>query len=336
MDIQSRVVNYYKNNQFIQKYLKGIDSKTNELVIGFNNEDRRLSIDVLENIKNEDDLISVLNGNSINNPVPKVIETPEVIDVEPKAPVINAEPVYEAPVAPSVPVSETPSVEVSIPEVPVNNGPIVPEPREQVMLTAQEDLSRESLNDIKILIELKNKDGLNNLLKRFAINPSTGLIDINQAISTVTQNTMNEVIEAIKNNYEFDSDLTNYDVDGRYIGNPIIATSSTDQRIVQSFGNIKLFLEASKMYPEQGTYNDEQINKYMGTYIDNVKAKLNGGGSSEVPSNPEPSVPSPVANNNISNEVPVSASAGFADIFVLTVIVLVYAVIIVNLIIRLK
>ena len=84
------------------------------------------------------------------------------------------------------------------------------------------------------------------------------------------------------------------------------------------------------------TYNDEQINKYMGTYIDNVKAKLNGGGSSEVPSNPEPSVPSPVANNNISNEVPVSASAGFADIFVLTVIVLVYAVIIVNLIIRLK
>ena len=361
MDIQSRVVNYYKNNQFIQKYLKGIDSKTNELVVTFNNEDRRISIDLLENIKSEDDLISALNGNTINAvPVAEEVapEIPEVPVMEQVAePVVSSpEPVVSAPVMPEVPAMEPvadpvvsnpePVAAPVMPEAPtmepapspvVNNPtPIVPESREQVMLTTQEDLSRESLNDIKILVELKNKDGLNNVLKKYAVNPSTGLIDINQAISTVTQNTMNEVIQSIKNNYEFDSNLSNYEIDGKYIGNPIIATSSEDERIVQSFGNIKLFLDASKMYPEQVNYNDEQINNFMKTYIDKVKAELSGGAAPAVQSNPEPVVAGPVVNNNQPNEVPVSASAGFADIFVLTVIVLVYAVIIVNLIIRLK
>ena len=335
MDIQSRVVNYYKNNQFIQKYLKGIDSKTNELVVTFNNEDRRISIDLLENIKSEDDLISALNGNTINA-VPVAEEVaPEI----PEVPVMEqvAEPVVSSPEPVAAPVMpEAPTMEPAPTPVVNNPTPIVPESREQVMLTAQEDLSRESLNDIKILVELKNKDGLNNVLKKYAVNPSTGLIDINQAISTVTQNTMNEVIQSIKNNYEFDSNLSNYEIDGKYIGNPIIATSSEDERIVQSFGNIKLFLDASKMYPEQVNYNDEQINNFMKTYIDKVKAELSGGAAPAVQSNPEPVVAGPVVNNNQPNEVPVSASAGFADIFVLTVIVLVYAVIIVNLIIRLK
>ena len=42
MDIQSKVVNYYKNNQFIQKYLKGMDPKTNEVVLDYNGETRRI------------------------------------------------------------------------------------------------------------------------------------------------------------------------------------------------------------------------------------------------------------------------------------------------------
>ena len=308
MDIQSRVVNYYKSNQFIQKYLKGIDSKTNELVLNFNNEDRRISIDMLESVKTEDELVSVLNGNSVNVETP--IPTPVV-----------AEPAIEVPVTPSV-------------EVPVVDAQVVePEPREQVMLTEANNMVEESLNDIKILVELKNKDGLNNLLKKFAVNPSTGLIDINQAISVVTQYTMSEVVKSIKNKYEFDTDLTKFDIDGTYKGAPITGNSSTDEKIMNSFNNIKLFIEASKMFPEQVNYNDDQINNFMKTYMDKVKAELgsNNGGNQEIPA-----VPAPMVNDGISNEVPANASAGFADIFVLTVIVLVYAVIIVNLILRLK
>ena len=63
------------------------------------------------------------------------------------------------------------------------------------------------------LTELKNKEGLNNLIKKFAVNPSTGLIDINQAISKVTKNTIDEVVRAIRNNYEFDTNMSNYDID---------------------------------------------------------------------------------------------------------------------------
>lgn len=144
MDIKSRVVNYYKNNQFIQNYLKGIDSNTNEILLEYNGNSKRVSIDVLEAIKSESDLINYINGVSVQ------------------------------------------SQPVSAPSVPVVNAEIVPEPKEQIMLTESEDLSRETLNDIKILTELKNKEGLNNLIKKIGVNPSTGLLDINEAISKVT------------------------------------------------------------------------------------------------------------------------------------------------------
>lgn len=277
MDIQGRLINYYKSNQFIQKYMKGIDSKTSEIVLFYNNENKRITIDELEKISSETDLINYLNGN-----INQTVTMQE----------IKAEPI----------------------------------PSEQAMLIENDDLSRETLNDIKILTELKNKDALNNLIKNFSINPSTGLIDINSAISTVTRNTMSEVVKSIKNNYEFSEDLTKYDVDGKYIGTPIIGTSNEDEKISKSFNNIRIFIEASKMYPEQVNYNDNQINELYKTYFKKVKEELHGAIVPEV---------TQVANNS-SEETVASSTAGFADIFVLTVIVLVYAVIIVNLILKLK
>ena len=321
MDIHNRVVNYYKNNQFIQKYLKGIDQKTNEVVLVYNNENRRISIEKLEEISGEDNLIAFLEGRTVVPSEAPVFIAPKVeTPVVPETPVM---PTIEEPVAPSPVMPEPSAVAPTINATPV--------PLEQAMLTPDKNLS-ESLNDIKLLTELKNKEGLDNVFKKIAVNPNTGLIDINSAITLITKNTMDEVKNAITNNYEFNTDLTSYGIDGKYTGKLIEGTSTNDEKIIRSFNNIKVVLEASRMYPEQVTYNDEQISLFMKTYINKVKEELNLN-------NITPDVVSNTPVNNIDNsgsEVPVSPNAGFADIFVLTVIVLVYAVIIINLILKLS
>lgn len=301
MDIQNRVVNYYKSNPFIQKYLKGINGKTNEILLNINGVEKSITIDELEAIKSEADLVNP-------TPVAAPVETP----VAQAEPVVAPEPV-QAPV-------ETPQVSPA-PSPVVDNY----------------DVAKETLNDIKILTELKNKDGLDNLLKKFAVNPTTGLIDINTAISIVTRNTMDEVEKAIKNSYVFDSDSTKYDIEGHYEGQNITGFLSEDEQIANSFNNIKIYIDASKMYPDQVNYNDAQISAFMQTYIKKVKEELHGNEGAVPAAAPAEQAPvqAPVAPVQ-ENVQPASSTAGFADIFVLTVIVLVYAVIIVNLILKIK
>ena len=310
MDIQNKVVNYYKNNQFIQKYLKGMDPKTNEVILDYNGESRRVNVDTLESIKSENDLISYFQGRLVDS------QNTVIPSVEPAAPAV----------------APTPNLE---------SATITPVAKEQTMLVDNTDLKKETLNDIKLLTELKNKEGLDNILKKFAVNPSTGLLDINSAISIITRNTMNEVETAIKNNYEFNLDFSQYDTEGKYFGQPIMGTLSEDEQIAKSFNNIKIYLDASKMYPEQANYNEEQIKNFMQTYISKVKEELHGSEGTvpvaEPSSKPDvemPSIPTPPVGE--IQETSNSANAGFADIFVLTVIVLVYAAIIINLILKIK
>ena len=292
MDIQSRVVNFYKSNQFIQKYVKGYNGDTNEVLLEYNGYKKIISIDQLEAIKSEQELLSLFG--------------------------VAQEPVT----------SETNSVNASV---------INPVPEAQTKLVDNVDVKKETLNDIKILTELKNKEGLDNLLKKFAVNQSTGLIDINTAISIITRNTMNEVEKAINNKYDFNSDFNLYDIQGNYVGTPTTGLATEDEQIAKSFNNIKIYLEAAKMYPEQVNYNEEQIKNFMQTYISKVKEELHGVPVEQPkePTNVETPNQIPTPTNNVQN-VPNTASAGFADIFVLTVIVLVYAIIIINLILKLK
>ncbi len=314
MDIQSRVVNYYKNNSFIQKYLKGIDPKTSEVVLSFNNENRRVGIDSLESIKSEEELNNFLQG--------KIVAS----EISVAAPAVSSEPsIVETPA--SATEAYTPNLDAAT---------INPVSNEQSTLVSEP--SKETLDDIKILVELKNKEGLDNLLKKFAINPTTGLIDVNSAISKITRNTMNEVEKAIKNNYEFSVDATKYDIEGNFIGNPMAGLTPEDEKIVKSFNNIKIYLDASKMYPEQVNYSDEQVNNFMKTYISKVKEELHGSEDSSNNNSNQEAAPVQEVIESTSDRASsnATASAGFADIFVLTVIVLVYAVIIVNLILKLK
>lgn len=299
MDIQNRVVNFYKNNQFSHSYMLGIDPVTNNVIIGFNGKTKRVSIDVLESFKTEEDI-----RNYIEDKV--ILKENNISDTLPEFDLGNS----------------------------VNEVTVTPVVQKESVITNNYAQVKENLNDIKILNELKNKDGLDNILKKFAVNESTGLIDINKAISVVTRNTMNEVEKAIRNKYEFDTDFSNYDIDGKYIGSSNIGTSTDDEKIFSSFKNIKLYLDAAKMYPDQANYTDEQINVFMRTYISKVKEELYGNENSVKNEVIDSAIP-PVVNS-VNEDVSSNKSAGFADIFVLTVIVLVYAVIIVNLILKLN
>lgn len=282
MDVQSRVVNYYKNNPFIQKYLKGIDSKTGEIVFNYNNEIRRVTIDNLEKISNEENLVALFEGRTVAVSQP-VVE----------------EPIIEEPQQSNEVIEEN------------NIGP-----------------TKKSLNDIKILVELKNKEGLDNVLKEFAVNSATGLIDVNLAINKVTSNTIREVETSIKNKTDFSQDYNSYDIEGNYIGEKVESNSTPDEKIMKSLQNIYLFFEVANMYPEQVNYTPEQVENYKNAYINKIKTDLGMNKPVEAPN-----IPSNVEQINNQKNM---KNAGFADVLVLTVIVLIYAVIIVNLIIKLK
>jgi len=82
---------------------------------------------------------------------------------------------------------------------------------------------QETINVPKTMAELneaiKNKDekAIDKALEAFAINEKTGVIDINKAISIVTNNAINEAIDCIINNKDFDTDMSKYDISGRKV-----------------------------------------------------------------------------------------------------------------------
>ena len=275
MEVKTRLINYYRNNAFIQKYIVGMNPNTDEIVLSYNGLKKNISIDDLENIVREEQVLSFLNGN---------IPLKEDIVLEPRLNMVE-------------------------PKV-VSN-----------------ELEKETLNDIKILTEIKSKIGLDNLVKEFAINELTGLIDINKAIDIVEENTINEVVKSIKGHYDFDLDLEHYDKTGKYIGNISTDERSTDEKIVSSFNNVRVYLEAANMYVDQVHFSEEDINNRLGEYIEKVKLILN-----PVKATPKPITPVKILE---ARDVYTNQSAGFADIFVLCLIVIVYAVIIVNLLLKL-
>lgn len=102
---------------------------------------------------------------------------------------------------------------------------IVPDMIEEEVETIEEMVEepQETINVPKTMAELneaiKNKDekAVDKALETFAINEKTGVIDINKAISIVTNNAINEAIDCIINNKDFDTDMSKYDIAGRKV-----------------------------------------------------------------------------------------------------------------------
>lgn len=82
---------------------------------------------------------------------------------------------------------------------------------------------QENINVPKTMAELneaiknKNEKAIDKALETFAINEKTGVIDINKAISIITNNILKEAVDCTINNKEFDNDMTKYDITGRKV-----------------------------------------------------------------------------------------------------------------------
>lgn len=74
-----------------------------------------------------------------------------------------------------------------------------------------------NMAEFKKAIENKDEKAVDKALETFAINEKKGVIDINKAISIVTNNAINEAIDCIINNKDFDTDMSKYDIAGRKV-----------------------------------------------------------------------------------------------------------------------
>ena len=74
-----------------------------------------------------------------------------------------------------------------------------------------------NMAEFKKALENKDEKAVDKALETFAINEKTGVIDINKAISIVTNNAINEAIDCIINNKDFDTDMSKYDIAGRKV-----------------------------------------------------------------------------------------------------------------------
>lgn len=146
---------------------------------------------------------------------------------------------------------------------------------------------------------------------------------------------MNEAISSIMDNRYLTTELYKYDITGKLIvkDEPSSETVNSDTNINNSFSNLLIYIEAAKLY--NINYTDEQIQIAKKTYVDSIKKNI--------PVKEEPKVNetnSEELNNNKTLKLEPTPQnvqkAGFIDVFILTVIVLVYAAIIVNLVIKLK
>ncbi len=209
-----------------------------------------------------------------------------------------------------------------------------------------------TMQDLKNAVDLKDVISIDKILGTFAVNPNTGLVDIDRAIGIVTKNTTDLCISSINEGKKFDSELNKYSVDGKLIsdeGIEKVENQNVGEVLDAGFNNILLLVEVAK---QKGiVYGEENIQRAKKIFATQVKDKLNIKNlekNENVESVSEPNnnvidfeekkneiverksyVPTLKPDNNIKR-------AGFADIFILTIIVLVYTAIIINLIMKLK
>jgi len=196
-----------------------------------------------------------------------------------------------------------------------------------------------TLQDVSNAVNNKDEAAINSALEKFSIDEKTGAININKAIKTITNNSTNNVVEAIKNNKLLPQNLSNYDIQGNLLV-PMIDSNekvSIDSLVDESFKNILVYVEVARL--KNIVYNENQIASAKNKYATGIKDKINVLGLNKVESSNE--LASEITPNNVALKKELKPDndikkAGFADILILTIIVITYAAIIINLITKLK
>lgn len=298
-------------------YIKGIDPATSNIVIEKDGTTKNITIDELESN-------SWLNNQVQEEPV-EVME--EIIEPEEEVETITNEPVE---------VMEEPATVEPQPTAVDNN---ISDTIENATVLENLNVSNTSISTLKNMqdaIAAKDEAAVNKALETFAIDEKTGSININKAIKIVTDNSTNNVVECVRNNTEIPADLSSYDITGK----PIVALNKSetpvnvDKLIDDSFNSILVYVEAAKL--KNIVYNDSQILAAKNKYATGVHDKLNVQGLSKTEeTNADEGTSTESTVSDIKPDTDIK-KAGFADVLILTIIVLIYAAIIVNLISKLK
>lgn len=280
-------------------FIQGLD-KTGKVVIIVNGQEKRITIDELEN--------GHLNQTSTKEELNTQMKEPQPISNQMSAPVLTSEKDEE------------------IEEIEQMDEPIS---------SATDEIN--NLKDFQTAVLSKNEYLVNKALEKFAIDDKTGSINMNKAIKIVTDNCINNVVSAYRDNTVLESDLSKYDVTSK----PLVPFQNNDVKeeltslINKSFNNILVFVEAARL--KNIVYNEAQIEAAKKKYAIGVQDKINVLGLNKkeeitpdmVKEQPKAMTLDLQPDKNIKK-------AGFADILILTIIVLIYAAIIVNLITKLK
>lgn len=263
---------------------------------------------VMENGIEKRITIDELEGNNLNQSVSQTVSTPSPI-VEPSSNQASEE--IEV-------MDEEPSQTKQNVEVLSDNNEI------------------NTLKDFQNAVLSKNEILVNKALESFALD-NTGKINMNKAIKIVTDNCTNNVINSIRDNVILPSDLSMYDITSK----PIVTLQKAQQKenlpnlIDKSFNNILVYVEAARL--KNVVYNQTQIESAKKKYATGIQDKINVLGLNKTED--------AITPDNVKEEKAISLElqpdknikkAGFADILILTIIVLIYAAIIINLITKLK
>ena len=279
-------------------FLKGLDPETGNVVVVVNGEERRITIDELE------------SGHLNETPTPEVVQ-----------PVSN----QESTTLEDVEIMEDTNDSV---EVLSNDTPVE---------TISNDNQIITLKDMKDAIDSKNELVVDKALETFAVD-NAGQININKAIKVVTDNCTNNVISCIRDNTSLSSDLSKYDITSKpnMPFEPSTVKEELQDLIDKSFQNILVYVEAARL--KNIVFNEAQIENAKKKYATGIQDKINVLGLNKkeeeiIPDNikeqPKAMTLDLQPDKNIKK-------AGFADILILTIIVLIYAAIIINLITKLK
>lgn len=368
-DINVRVSNYYNSNPDKQKYIVGVtQSDVPKVVLKNGDLQAYATIDELENNTfNWSQIIPQNTNSNMNQTVVTPIQPEPVVSSPTPEPVVQSQPVNTSiNNAQQQPIQNT---NINQPVTPPIQPESVTQPTNIPLNNAQQQPIQNTningnttLNDVKTLFDLSlndstSKNTLDNILRSFALNQN-GVIDINMAINKVQNNSLELVVDSIINNKGLPTELYKYTPEGKLISqDDIYPFTSVDTEIDKAFNNVLIFANGAKVYGINN-FTNEIITSAKTAFTNlvnnkliargynlnqNVNNNLNMESTMPTSSTPAPEIPQ---NNNdplIKTLTPpvdvpevTEEKAGFADIFILFLIVAVYAVIIVNLVLKLR
>ena len=232
--------------------------------------------------------------------------------------------------------------EMKVQEKPIDNinnlDVLIEETIESLDETENYEKVPKNLAEMQQCIAFKNEKIIDKALEEFAID-STGKININKAIKVVTDNSADNVIECVRDSKKLPTELSSYDITGKCIVEKVSEENIQPENLINSsFNNILVYVEAAKL--KNISFSDEQIKTAKDKYKTQINDKINVMGLNKTKEeNKVVDFESKKQEKQMALQLRPDTSirkAGFADIIILTMIVVVYAAILINLIMKIK